>query len=79
MRKTLLRNKGQEVVLICDVGRNVISREKAIIREVYSSIFIVDVYRDENRIQRKSFSYADLMTKVVELCIPETNTMLITP
>ncbi|MGL5041608.1 MAG: Veg family protein [Culicoidibacterales bacterium] len=78
LRKTLLSHKGQEVELICDEGRNVISRDKAIITEVYRSIFIVEVYKDENRIQRKSFSYADLMTKVVELCIVETNMMLVT-
>jgi uncharacterized protein Veg len=67
LRKQMQKNQGEEIILICDEGRNVIRRERAIIREIYNSVFVLDVYKENIGIQRESYSYADLITKVVQL------------
>ena len=70
-------NKGEEVILVCDEGRNVIRKERAVIREIYKSIFILDVYKENSGVQRESYSYADLITKVIQLFnINEMNTLI---
>lgn len=76
IRRTLLTNKGVEVMLVCDEGRNIIREEKAIIKEVYKSLFILEVYKNNNSIQRESFSYADLLTKVVKLCMVDGDLLI---
>lgn len=68
IRRKIMERKGTEVLLVCDEGRNIIRKQKAIIREIYASVFIVDVYKDNNTIQRESYSYNDLLTKVIQLC-----------
>ena len=70
-------NKGEEVILVCDEGRNVIRKERAVIREIYKSVFILDVYKENSGVQRESYSYADLITKVIQLFnINEMNTLI---
>lgn len=60
-------NKNEEILLVCDEGRNVIRKERAIIREIYNSIFVVDVYKENSGVQRESYNYADLITKVIQI------------
>lgn len=67
LRKQVKKNQGEEIILICDEGRNVIRKERAIIREIYNSVFVLDVYKENIGIQRESYSYADLITKVIQL------------
>jgi Uncharacterized protein conserved in bacteria len=75
--KQIMDNKGEEVILVCDEGRNVIRKERAVIREIYKSVFILDVYKENSGVQRESYSYADLITKVIQLFnINEMNTLI---
>ncbi|MGL5042955.1 MAG: Veg family protein [Culicoidibacterales bacterium] len=67
LRKQMQKNQGEEIILICDEGRNIIRKERAIIREIYNSVFVLDVYKENIGMQRESYSYADLITKVVQL------------
>ncbi len=77
LRKQVKKNKGEEIILICDEGRNVIRKERAIIREIYNSVFVLDVYKENIGIQRESYSYADLITKVIQLFnITETQKLI---
>lgn len=77
LRKQVKKNQGEEIILICDEGRNVIRKERAIIREIYNSVFVLDVYKENIGIQRESYSYADLITKVIQLFnITETQKLI---
>jgi len=76
--RQIKNNKGTEILLVCDEGRNVIRKEKAIIREIYNSIFVLDVYKENSGVQRESYNYADLITKVIQLLTPNGNDALIT-
>lgn len=78
IKRQVKANQGQEVVLICDEGRNVIRKEKAIIREIYNSIFVLDVYKENIGVQRESYNYADLITEVIQLFTPQETESLIT-
>lgn len=78
VKRQVKANKNQEIMLVCDEGRNVIRKERAIIREIYHSLFVVDVYKDNKEMQRESYSYADLITEVVQLFNPQETAQLIT-
>lgn len=78
VKRQIKANKDQEIVLVCDEGRNVIRKEKAVIREIYNSIFVVDVYKENIGIQRESYNYADLITKVIQIFNPQETQTLIT-
>lgn len=71
-------NKDEEVLLVCDEGRNVIRKEKAVIREIYDSIFVLDVYKENSGVQRESYNYADLITEVIKILTPNGVDALIT-
>lgn len=78
IKRQVKANKGQEIMLVCDEGRNVIRKEKAIIREIYNSIFVVDVYKENIGVQRESYNYADLITQVIKIFNPQETATLIT-
>lgn len=65
--RQIKKNIDTEVILVCDEGRNVIRKERAVIREIYNSIFVVDVYKENSVVHRESYSYADLITRVIQL------------
>ena len=65
--RQIKNNKNAEILLVCDEGRNVIRKERAIIREIYNSIFVLDVYKENSGVQRESYNYADLITQVIQI------------
>lgn len=67
IKEILHKRKGEEILLICDEGRNVIRKEVAVIKEVYKSLFILEVKKSNQTTQIESFSYADLLTEVIKL------------
>jgi uncharacterized protein Veg len=76
--RQIKNNKDEEVILICDEGRNVIRKEKAVIREIYDSIFVLDVYKENSQVHRESYNYADLITEVIQILKPNGREALIT-
>lgn len=75
--RQIQQNQGEEIILICDEGRNVIRKERAVIREIYQSIFVLDVFKENSGVQRESYSYADLITKVIQIFnVNETDALI---
>ena len=62
IKENLTDNLGNKVRITFNVGRNKFEEFDAIIKETYRFIFIVQT---EN--ESKSFSYSDVLTKIVEL------------
>jgi len=60
--------KGKKVNIIFDIGRNKTEEFEAIISELYPAIFIV--LKDN---EKKSFSYADILTNTVKLQIAQND------
>lgn len=62
IKKDLGKNIGKEVYIKYNLGRNKYEDYKAIIKELYDYVFIVE---NENGI--KSFSYSDVMTRTIHI------------
>ena len=55
---------GKDVVIKYNLGRNKYEKYKVKIKELYSNIFLVELKDDK---QIKSFSYNDVITKVIKI------------
>lgn len=66
--KEELENKvGSRITLVAQTGRKRQTERSGILSETYPSVFIVDLDQDENAFERVSYSYADILTKSVEV------------
>ncbi len=65
IKEEMETNIGKEVKVVFNGGRNKIEEFDATIIEVYSSIFIVKLDNAINEL--KSFTFADVLTKTVEI------------
>ena len=54
---------GEEVTLKHNLGRNKFEKYKVIIKEIYDSVFLVEL----NSKEQKSFSYSDVITNTVKI------------
>lgn len=66
IKKELLEHIGDTVSIKYNLGRNKYEEYKARIKELYDYVFLVEC---DNVI--KSFSYIDIMTKVIKVDMPE--------
>ena len=62
IKKDLGTNIGKEVYIKYNLGRNKYEDYKAVIKELYDYVFIV-----ENEFGIKSFSYSDVMTRTIHI------------
>ena len=62
IKKTIANNIGREVSIKYNLGRNKYEDYKAVIKELYDYVFIVD-----SEYGIKSFSYRDVMTKTIKI------------
>lgn len=62
IKKDLGKNIGKEVYIKYNLGRNKYEDYKAVIKELYDYVFIV-----ENEFGIKSFSYSDVMTRTIHI------------
>ena len=62
IRKELTEHIGDDAVIKYNLGRNKYEDYKAVIKELYNYIFIVD-----SKYGVKSFSYRDIMTKTIHI------------
>ena len=70
--KEELENKlGSRITLVAQTGRKRQTERSGILSETYPSVFIVDLDQDENAFERVSYSYADILTKSVEVQFSE--------
>ena len=62
IKKNLKKKLGKEVYIKYNLGRNKYEDYKAIIKELYDYVFIV-----ENELGTKSFTYSDVMSKTIHI------------
>ncbi|WP_056975476.1 Veg family protein [Lacticaseibacillus sharpeae] len=66
--KHKLDNKiGEKIMVVAQAGRKKVTRRRGTLRETFPAIFVVDLDQEENSFERVSYSYADLLTKSIEV------------
>ncbi|WP_125705826.1 Veg family protein [Lacticaseibacillus daqingensis] len=58
---------GENLTVVAQAGRKKVTRRKGTLKETYPAIFVVDLDQDENAFERVSYSYADLLTKSIQI------------
>ncbi|MDN6446625.1 MAG: Veg family protein, partial [Lacticaseibacillus paracasei] len=58
---------GENLTVVAQAGRKKVTRRRGTLKETYPAIFVVDLDQDENAFERVSYSYADLLTKSIQI------------
>ncbi|WP_127848440.1 Veg family protein [Lacticaseibacillus hulanensis] len=58
---------GEKIMVVAQAGRKKVTRRRGVLRETFPAIFVVDLDQEENAFERVSYSYADLLTKSIEV------------
>jgi uncharacterized protein Veg len=61
---------GERLRLKANMGRCKFLEREGILEETYPNLFVIKVEEKRNRCRRVSYSYADILTKTVELTHP---------
>ncbi|MBR5338029.1 MAG: Veg family protein [Lachnospiraceae bacterium] len=71
VKNSVGKQLGQKVILKLNKGRHRIDVQEGVLKEVYPSIFIVEVEATEDGVPAKtlSFSYTDVITKDVRMML----------
>ncbi|KYD18793.1 biofilm formation stimulator Veg [Caldibacillus debilis] len=67
IKKDLDSNLGKRLVLRANGGRRKTIERSGILAETYPAVFVVELDQDENAFERVSYSYADILTKTVQI------------
>jgi len=67
---------GAKLKVKANKGRKIVIENMAVLEETYPHVFVVRVETKTSPSQRVSYSYADIITKTVELSHPETEEAL---
>ena len=76
MKQFIERCVGERVTLFSNKGRRKAVVREGVIENSYSSIFTIRIENEFDSTRRLSFSYTDLLTKVVELVVCEDEPIL---
>ncbi|MFH1150070.1 MAG: Veg family protein [Actinomycetota bacterium] len=76
IREDLSERIGAKVKVRANKGRKVVIENMAVLEETYPHLFVVRIETKASASQRVSYSYADIITKTVELSHPETDEAL---
>lgn len=73
VRRSISRQLGNRVMLKMNMGRHKVDFQEGIIKETYPSIFLVEIEGNEMEDGPKmlSFSYKDVLTRDVQMCLCE--------
>jgi len=71
IRSDLQSYVGTRMKLRANIGRCKVIEREGILEETHPHLFVVKVEEKRNRTRRVSYSYADVLTKTVELSDPE--------
>lgn len=71
IKKQLDTKIGANLTVVAQAGRKKVIRRRGTLKETYPAIFVVDLNQDENAFERVSYSYADLLTKSIEITFDE--------
>ncbi len=77
IRKQLDGFVGEKMRLKANMGRCKIIEREGVLEEIHPNLFVVRVEEKRNRCRRVSYSYADVLTKTVELSNPDNGESLI--
>ena len=58
---------GENLTVVAQAGRKKVTRRRGTLKETYPAIFVVDLDQDENAFERVSYSYAELLTKSIQI------------
>jgi uncharacterized protein Veg len=58
---------GENIMVVAQAGRKKVTRRRGVLRETFPAIFVVELDQTENKFERVSYSYADLLTKSIEV------------
>lgn len=58
---------GENLTIVAQAGRKKVVRRRGTLSETFHSVFIVDLDQNENSFERVSYSYADLLTKSIDI------------
>ena len=58
---------GENLTVVAQAGRKKVTRRRGTLKETYPAIFVVYLDQDENAFERVSYSYADLLTKSIQI------------
>jgi uncharacterized protein Veg len=73
IREDLNECLGTKLKVKANKGRKIVIENLAVLEETYPHVFVVRVETKTSPNQRVSYSYADIITKTVELSHPETD------
>lgn len=72
VRASVAQQCGSKVVIQLDKGRNKVDIQEGVIQEAYPSVFtILTEDKDDRPAQLLSFSYTDIITKVIRMRLCE--------
>lgn len=63
---------GAKLKLRANMGRCKIIEREGVLEETHPNLFVINVHEKRGRKRRISYSYADVLTKTVELSDPKT-------
>ncbi|APU70709.1 DUF1021 domain-containing protein [Companilactobacillus crustorum] len=58
---------GENLTIVAQAGRKKVVRRRGTLSETFHSVFVVDLDQNENSFERVSYSYADLLTKSIDI------------
>lgn len=58
---------GENLTVVAQAGRKKVIRRKGTLKETYPAVFVVALDQQENSFERVSYSYADLLTKSIQI------------
>lgn len=64
---------GEKLKVRANKGRKIVVENMAVLEETYPHVFVVRVETKASPSQRVSYSYADIITKTVELSRPDSD------
>lgn len=76
IRDDLRECLGTRLKVKANKGRKIVIENVAVLEETYPHVFVVRVETKMSPSQRVSYSYADIITRTVELSHPETDEAL---
>jgi uncharacterized protein Veg len=77
IRRELDEFVGEKMRLKANMGRCKIIERDGVLEETHPNLFVVKVEEKRNRCRRVSYSYADVLTKTVELSNPDNGENLL--
>ena len=62
---------GEDIVITVEAGRRKTTTHKGKLTETYPAVFVVELNNCEDSYERVSYSYADVLTKAIEIDFPD--------